>query len=49
MIDGRPVTSMDRDTLDRQFENGKPGTKVAITVMRDGKAKKLTAKLKDTL
>ena len=49
MIDGRPVTAMDREALDRQFENGKPGTKVAITVIRDGKPKKLTAKLKDTL
>jgi PDZ domain/Aspartyl protease len=48
-IDGRSIASFDRDPLERQFEDGKPGTKVAITVMRDGKPVKLTATLRDIL
>ncbi|HET6350477.1 MAG TPA: PDZ domain-containing protein [Candidatus Krumholzibacteria bacterium] len=48
-IDGQAAASLDHDRLERQFEEGKPGTKVNITVMRDGKPRKLTAKLRDLL
>ena len=48
-INGQPVASLDRVQFDEKIPNGKPGTKVTLTVMRDGKSRKLTAKLRDLL
>lgn len=40
---------IDPDQLERQFEDGAPGSKVALTVTRDGRPKTLTVKLRDIL
>lgn len=48
-IDGEPIASFDRNRIDERFENGKPGSKVTLTVTRDGRDRKLTATLKDLL
>jgi membrane-associated protease RseP (regulator of RpoE activity) len=48
-IDGKPAASLDRDALDRQFEDAKPGSKVKITLTRGGKSSTLTVKLKEIL
>lgn len=48
-VDGKPAAALDPDLLERQFTDGAPGTKVALTLARDGRSKKLTVKLRDML
>lgn len=48
-IDGKPIGRIDPDLLDRQLEDGAPGSKIALTLARDGKEKTLTIKLRDIL
>jgi S1-C subfamily serine protease len=48
-IDGKPIGRIDPDLLDRQLEDGAPGSKIALTLARDGKEKTLTVKLRDIL
>lgn len=48
-IDGKPAREQDPDTLDRLFEERPPGSKVVVEVLRDGKPRRFTVKLKDLL
>lgn len=48
-IDGMAAASLDPDALEARFEQGKPGVKVEVVVLRDGKPKKLKVALKDIM
>jgi hypothetical protein len=48
-IDGLPIASLDPDQLEARFEQGKPGSKIELVVMRDGKPKKLKVALREIL
>jgi predicted metalloprotease with PDZ domain len=46
-LDGKPIGSYRPDDLQKMFEDGKPGDKHVFEILRDGKSKKLTLKLKE--
>ncbi len=48
-IDGSPASGLDGDQLEGRFEHAVPGSKVLITVVRGGKSKRLTVRLRDIL
>jgi PDZ domain/Aspartyl protease len=48
-VDGKPAESLDPDEVAMLFEQGEEGRKVAIELKRDGKAKKVTLKLKEMI
>ena len=48
-IDGKPARQLDPDQLERRFEDGAPGSRVSLTVSRDGKPETLIVKLADIL
>ncbi|MEO5617434.1 MAG: PDZ domain-containing protein [Candidatus Eisenbacteria bacterium] len=48
-IDEVPIAQLDPGKLEAKFEHGKVGQKVAVTVLRDGKEKKLKVTLREIL
>ena len=48
-VNGRLASALDPDELQRQFEHDKPGTKVTLVVMHEGRPTTHTVKLRDIL
>jgi len=48
-IDGRSILSYTPEEMDRLFVNGEAGSEHTLSILRDGKPKRLTLKLQDVL
>jgi predicted aspartyl protease len=48
-LDGKPASSYTVEQVNQMFDEGRPGTKHVVEVLRDGKRKKLTMKLRELL
>ncbi len=48
-VDGAPASQADPDALDRKFEDGAPGSRIALTVTRHGKPRTLSVTLRELL
>ncbi|MGH7731740.1 MAG: PDZ domain-containing protein [Candidatus Eiseniibacteriota bacterium] len=48
-LDGKPILSWTQDAVTALFENGAVGEKHALELMRDGKKRKVTVKLKEMI
>ena len=48
-IDGTPVAALDPDQVEKQFEDGAPGSRIALTILRGGKPRTMKIRLKDLL
>ncbi len=49
LIDNKPVMTLTAEDMDRLFVDGEPGTVHTLTIVREGKPKTVTMKLKDAL
>jgi len=48
-LDGKPILDWTQDSVTEAFENGATGEKHALELMRDGKRRKVTLKLKEMI
>ena len=48
-LDGKPILSWTQDSITEMFENGAVGEKHAFELLRDGKKRKVTMKLKEMI
>jgi membrane-associated protease RseP (regulator of RpoE activity) len=48
-IDGAPIAGLDPDQVEKHFEDGAPGSRIALTVLRGGKPRTMNLRLRDLL